>query len=79
MKVNLKLNLDKCFFDKQEMKILEFMVLKDGSKLALKKVEAILQFPRLQIAIDIRFFNGLTSYYRIVSPQITYTNSKEYF
>ena len=60
--VNLKLNLDKRYFGKKEVTILGFMVLEEGSKFDPNKVEAMLRFSTLRMAIDVRCFNGLDKF-----------------
>jgi len=62
--VNLKLNSNKCCFVAKSITFLGHVVSKDGTKLDLNKIEAVLHFPKLKMVTNIRSFLGLTWYYR---------------
>lgn len=61
---NMKIQLDKCSFFKQEVEFLGFIVSRDGIKTNPKKVEAILNFPIPKTLKELRSFLGLSGYYR---------------
>src|SRR6185503_782581 len=61
---NLKLGRDKCFFCKDEIEFLGFIVGKDGIKTENSKIEKIKNFPRPKDLTSLRGFLGLTGYYR---------------
>jgi hypothetical protein len=62
--VNLKLNPSKCCFAAKNITFLGHVVSKEGTKLNLGKIEAVLQFPQPKAVTNVRSFLGLTGYYR---------------
>lgn len=67
-KANLKIQLDKTEFLKQETEFLGHIVTKEGLKPNPKKVEAISKFPIPKTIKEIQSFLGLTGYYRKFIP-----------
>lgn len=61
---NLKLNPEKCFFFKDHLKFLGYIVTKDGLKTDPSKIEKIQSYPIPKTLTQIRGFLGLASYYR---------------
>jgi hypothetical protein len=61
--VNLKLNPHKCCFAAKSITFLGHVVSKDGTKLDLGNIEAILHFLELKTVTNIRSFLGLIGYY----------------
>jgi hypothetical protein len=62
--VHLKLNPNKCCFVAKSITFLGHVVSKDGTKLDLNKIEAVLHFPEPKTDTNIRSFLALTWYYR---------------
>jgi len=62
--VNLKLNPNKCCFAIKSITFLGHVVSKEGTKLDLNKIEAVLHFLEPKIVINVRSFLGLTKYYQ---------------
>lgn len=60
----LLIDLKKCSFVKKELVYLRFVVLAEGLKIDLEKVQNIFEFPTLRSANEVRSFHGLSSYYR---------------
>lgn len=61
---NLKLNPEKCFFFKDHLKFLGYIVTKDGLETDPSKIEKIQNYPIPKTLTQIRGFLGLASYYR---------------
>lgn len=61
---NMKVQLDKCHFFKQEVEFLGFIISSEGIKTNPAKVEAIQNFPLPRTLRDLRSFLGLSGYYR---------------
>lgn len=61
---NMKVQLDKCEFLKEEVEFLGFIVSHNGVKANPKKVEAIVNFPYPTTLKELRSFLGLSGYYR---------------
>lgn len=61
---NLKVQLDKSEFLKEEIEFLGFMVSTNGIKPNLKKIQSILEFPPPQTLKDLRSALGMFGYYR---------------
>jgi len=61
---NLKVQVDKCEFLKEELEFLGFIVSKDGLKTNPKKVKAIAHYPVPTNLKELRSFLGLSGYYR---------------
>lgn len=61
---NMKVQLDKCEFFKDEVEFLGFLVTHKGIQTNPKKVEAIVNFPYPNTLKDLRSFLGLSGYYR---------------
>lgn len=61
---NMKIQLDKCHFFKQEVEFLRFIISQAGIKTNPKKVEAIANFPQIRTLKDLRSFLGLSGDYR---------------
>ncbi|EIE80571.1 hypothetical protein RO3G_05276 [Rhizopus delemar RA 99-880] len=61
---NLKLNPEKCFFFKDHLKFLVYMVTKDGIQTDPSKIEKIVNYPIPKSITQVRAFLGLASYYR---------------
>ena len=61
---NLKLNPEKCFFFKDHLKFLGYMVTKDGIQTDPSKIEKIINYPIPKSTTQVRAFLGLASYYR---------------
>ena len=55
---------EKCFFNKNELDYLGFVVNQDGLKMDQYKVKAILEWPTPQNKKDIRKFIGFGNFYR---------------
>lgn len=60
----LLLNLKKFPFMKSKLVYLGFVISKDGLKMDLEKLKAILDWPSLTTIFKDRSFNGLASFYR---------------
>ena len=60
----LLINLKKCSFMKREPIYLGFLVFQEGLKMDLEKVQAIVNWPTLRNAFEVRIFHGLASFYR---------------
>jgi len=65
---NLKLQLDKCEFLKQETSFLGHVITKDGIKPNPDKIKAIQKYPIPTKTKEIKGFLGLTGYYRKFIP-----------
>ena len=61
---NLKLGREKCFFCKDEIQFLGFIVSKEGIKTEDSKIEKIKNFPIPRNLKELRGFLGLAGYYR---------------
>ncbi|KAG1465265.1 hypothetical protein G6F56_004924 [Rhizopus delemar] len=61
---NLKLNPEKCFFFKDHLKFLGYIVTKEGIQTDPAKIEKIQNYPVPKTLTQIRGFLGLASYYR---------------
>lgn len=61
---NVKIQLDKCEFYKNQVEFLGFIVSADGIKTNPSKVKSILEFPYPKTLRDLRSFLGLSGYYR---------------
>jgi hypothetical protein len=61
--VNLKLNLNKCYFVAKNITFLGQVVNKDGTKPNPGKIESVLHFLEPKTVTNIRSFLGLTGYY----------------
>lgn len=61
---NLKVQIDKCDFLKNEVEFLGFIVSKSGIKTNPLKVKSISEFPIPKTLRDLRSFLGLSGYYR---------------
>ncbi|KAG1445529.1 hypothetical protein G6F55_011924 [Rhizopus delemar] len=61
---NLKLNPEKCFFFKDHLKFLGYIVTKEGIQTDPSKIEKIQNYPVPKTLTQIRGFLGLASYYR---------------
>lgn len=61
---NLKLNPDKCFFFKNHLKFLGYIITKEGIQTDPSKIQKIIDYPIPQTVTQIRGFLGLASYYR---------------
>ena len=57
------INLKKCSFVK-ELVYLGFIVSTEALKMDLEKVKAILEWPSPKSATKVKYFHGLTSFYR---------------
>ena len=60
----MPINLKKCSFVKDDLVSLGFIVSIKGIKMDPKKVKTILEWPTPRSAIEVRYFHGLTSFYR---------------
>lgn len=63
-KANMKVQLDKCDFFKDEVEYLGFIVSSKGIKTNPKKVETIRDFPYPKTLKDLRSFLGMSGFYR---------------
>lgn len=63
-RANIKVQLDKCEFLREEVEFLGFIISNKGIKTNPKKVEAILNFPIPKTLKDLRSFLGISNYYR---------------
>ncbi|KAG1514733.1 hypothetical protein G6F45_011487 [Rhizopus arrhizus] len=61
---NLKLNPEKCFFFKNHLKFLGYIITKEGIQTDPSKIQKIIDYPIPQTVTQIRGFLGLASYYR---------------
>jgi hypothetical protein len=61
---NLKLNPEKCFFFKDHLKFLGYIVTKDGVQTDPEKIKKIIEYPQPKTLKQVRGFLGLASYYR---------------
>ncbi|KAG1440781.1 hypothetical protein G6F56_011776 [Rhizopus delemar] len=61
---NLKLNPEKCFFFKDHLKFLGYVVTKDGLQTDPGKIQKIVEYQRPKTIKQVRGFLGLASYYR---------------
>ena len=61
---NLKVQIDKCEFLRQEITYLGHLITKDGIKPDSKKISAILDYPLPKTQTEIKGFLGLLGYYR---------------
>ena len=60
----LLINLKKCNFVKKDLVYLGFVVLREGLKMDLEKVKAILEWYNRRSVIEVRSFHGLVKFYR---------------
>lgn len=68
---NLKLNLRKCSFFKEEVKFLGHIISGDGIAADPSKVSAVVEYERPKNVHDVRRFIGLASYFRKFIPQFS--------
>ena len=75
---NLKINLEKCAFGREEVPYLGHVLTKNGVKPSFEKLKAVEEFPEPTSVKQIREFHGLTNYFRshiknfsLLSGQIT--------
>jgi hypothetical protein len=61
---NLKIELDKCEFLKEELNYLGHVVTAEGVKPDAKKIQSVVDFPIPNSQKDVRSFLGLAGYYR---------------
>ena len=61
---DLKINLEKCIFVKDELIFLGFVISKDSLKMDPSKVEAIVNWPSPTTASEVKSFHGLCNFYR---------------
>ena len=61
---NLKLNPEKCFFFKDHLKFLGYIVTKDGIQTDPEKIKKIIEYPIPNSITQVRSFLGIASYYR---------------
>ncbi|KAG1372126.1 hypothetical protein G6F61_011330 [Rhizopus arrhizus] len=61
---NLKLNPEKCFFFKDQLKFLGYTVTKEGLQTDPSKIQKIIEYPQPKTIKQVRGFLGLASYYR---------------
>ncbi|KAG1463919.1 hypothetical protein G6F56_005189 [Rhizopus delemar] len=61
---NLKLNPEKCFFFKDHLKFLGYIVTKEGLQTDPGKIQKIIDYPQPRTLKQVRGFLGLASYYR---------------
>ena len=57
--------MSKCTFGKEELEYLGHIISKEGVKVVLSKIKAIIQWPKPYNISKLRGFLGLTGYYRI--------------
>ncbi len=62
--VNLKLNLNKCYFVAKNITFLGHVVSESGTRPDPGKIEAVLHFPQPKTVTNVRLFLGLIGYYR---------------
>ena len=60
----LLINLNKCTFMKSELVYLGFVISKEGLKMDMEKVEAIVSWPSPKSVFEDRFFYGLARFYQ---------------
>lgn len=61
---NLKLNPEKCFFFKDHLKFLGYIVTKEGLQTDPSKIQKIVEYPQPKTIKQVRGFLGIASYYR---------------
>ena len=61
---NLKLNPEKCFFFKDHLKFLGYIVTKEGLQTDPSKIQKIVEYPQPRTIKQVRGFLGIASYYR---------------
>ncbi|KAG1419562.1 hypothetical protein G6F58_004549 [Rhizopus delemar] len=61
---NLKLNPEKCFFFKDHLKFLGYIVTKEGIQTDPEKIKKIVDYPVPRTITQVRAFLGIASYYR---------------
>ena len=54
----------KCYFFRQEIEFLGYIISREGVKMAAEKIQAIVSWPDLTNASDVRSFLGLAGWYR---------------
>ena len=60
----LLINVKKCTFMKAELVYLGFVISREGLKMDLEKVQAIIDWPSPRNIFEVRSFHGLESFYR---------------
>ena len=60
---NLKLNPEKCYFFKEQLNFLGYIVTKNGIQTDPAKIQKIIDYPIPKTVTQIRSFLGLASYY----------------
>ena len=58
------MKVEKCFFNKEELDYLSFVVNQEGLKMDPYKVKVIQEWPELKSKRDIRVFIGFANFYR---------------
>ncbi len=59
----LLLKLEKCKFYKEELKFLGYIVGRNGIRIDLAKVEAVLSWPTLRTVKEVQAFLGFANFY----------------
>ena len=67
-KFHLRLNVDKCTFVAEEFEFLGYLVNGEDIRPIPSRVEAILNFPKLEVIAELRRFVGTVNFYRRNMP-----------
>lgn len=72
----ITINMEKCEFAKTEIKFLGHLVTADGIKPLPQKVQAIIDFPRPEVAHELRRFIAMCTFYHRFIPNAAVTKGK---
>ena len=59
------MNLKKCYFMKEELMYLGFVISRQGLLMYRSKIKVILEWPEPTNVIEVRIFHGISSFYRM--------------
>ena len=71
----LLVNLQKCTFMQEELVYLGVVISKEGLRMDLEKVQAIMEWPSPKNIFEVRSFHGLASFYKKFISNMSHINA----